>query len=980
MSLATPPSETATDRATPRSGSAEGRSYVPAASSGRWSVAHAGDTLLWACASALVSCLDWFARRRELVFSTVATIVFYLPSLASGSAKAGFMYVGDTVGYYWPMLVKLRWLLSRHHFTAIDYSQYCGSADFFLAPNFFACHPFFVLWAILSPPSSAANDGAFRALVLTLAVHGFIACYFSLRLLTRFFGFDFWTAAFAALAFAFSVPMIHSHAGFPNFVFCAAILPWAAYAALHFEERPGFQRLVLAAVPVVMAFLGGYVPLGAACLGVAVFLVALRLFMGRNAGLPRVERMRRFCLSMLPFALGTLVVAPYLVAIYFFVKASPVADRGSLFFSAHELAELPQTMLRLFSFRYPVPGPKNEFSLTWGFIAVGVFALFLSCRRAMEALQPDEWTLVKASAALYFVIALAIFGQHSVVSDLFYYFLPQVGKMHIYQRLLLPAQFAFGIMLALMLKSVAAVKPSPGLRLAVAVFGILTIVGAFAMSRGLPLAGILGLNNYVVYELLLATLAMAALLVPGRTFAMAATAALFALPALDQMYDYSQGSWSPDVQRSHHGVALDPAARQGVVDYLRRFGDRDILKYADVTPRWLPSGGETFPKEFPSFVLDDVRLSSAMGFNYYLASRADYMVNMPYLGDARFHPNWEHLRRSGIDFAIGLESDIEWLTSIGDGTGTGDVHRLPHGAVIVPLRTPGAGSDDPVFENGYLRVFQGEDPQRRPDSARNIALGKPARQSSEGGGPAARAVDGNVDGRFAQGSVSHTGAEQGAWLEVDLGESIDVECVRVWNRAEVAHRLKDFWVLVSDQPCTSNAQPTAADAAGGSRKRIFTEPQPDLTIRTPGARGRYVRVQLAGTKESPENILSLAEVEVFKVDPAADTPTGRDFTVHGFETNNANVLSMDVESAKPVTVQYLMGHNPRLRYTVNGATAAVEQQDGLATVTLPAGRNTFEIRYQHRMLSLFWTVYGLFGLAVAWSALAEAVAYARGER
>ncbi len=946
-----------------------------------FTVARAGDAVLTASASTLVSCLGWIVRRREVVFAAIATLVFYLPSLVRGSVMAGYLYVGDVVGYYWPMLVKLRWLLSRYQFTALDYTQYFGSADFFLTPNFFACHPFFVLWALVSPSTAEPNQSAFRALVLALAVHGFLACYFSLRLLTRFFGFDFWTAAFAALAFAFSVPMIHSHAGFPNFVFCAAVLPWAAYAALHFEERPGFQRLLLAAVPVVMAFLGGYVPLGAACLGVSVFLVALRLFAGNDAGVALADMARRFCMALLPFALGTLVVAPYLVSVYYFVKASPSGDRGSLFFSAHELAEWPQTVLRLLSFRFPVPGPKNEFSLTWGFIGIGVIALFLSCRRAMDGLRQDEWTLVKACAALYFVIALAIFGQHSVVSDLFYYFLPQIGKMHIYQRLLLPAQMVFGIMLALMLKSVANVKPSPGLRLALAILGLLAVAGAAVMSRNLPLADTIGLNNYIVYELLLATLAMAALLVPGRTFAMAATAVLFTLPALDQMYDYSQGNWSIDAQRPHHGVALDTDARKSAVDYLRRFSDRDILKYADVTPRWLPSGGETFPKEFPGFVLDDVRLSSAMGFNYYLASRIDFMASMPFLADTRFHPDWEQLRRSGLDFAVGLESDIEWLRSLGDGTKLGEVHRLPHGAVIVPLRTPGAGSEGRAFDNGYVRVFQGSDPQAQFDPEANIALGKPARQSSDNGGVAALAVDGNTSGRFADGSVTHTGTMQGAWLEVDLGEVASVDCVRVWNRTEAGHRLRDFWVLISEQPIAGNAQPTAADMAGVYKKRISQEPKPRLTIATGGARGRYIRVQLASTNESPENILSLAELEVFPVAAASPTVTAeRDFIVHGFETNNANILRLDVESRGPVTVQYLMGHNPRLRYTVNGAAAAVETQEGLASISLAPGHNILEIRYQHRMLALFWAVYGLFGLAVAWSALAEAVASARGER
>lgn len=940
------------------------------------SIVRAGDDLMWACSAAVVAVADALVRHRDLVFAVLASLVVYLPSLIHGSTRAGFMYVGDTVGYYWPMLVKLKWLLSQHHFTALDFTQYNGSGDFFLTPNFFSCHPFFVLWALFTPPSTTPGDDAFRSLVIGLAVHGFLACYFTLRLLRRFFGFDFPTAALAALAFAFSVPMIHSHAGFPNFVFTAAVLPWAAHAALHFEERPGLRRLLLAALPVSMAFLGGYVPLGAACLGIAALAVGLRLLTAGDLAREPVVLVRRFGTAMLPFLVGVLVVLPYLVSVYFFVKASPVSDRHSLFFSAHELAELPQTALRILSFRYAVPGPKTEFSLNWGFVALGVITVFLSSRRAMEALAPAEWTLLKACAALYFLIALAIFGQYSVVSDLVYYFVPQVGKMHIYQRLLLPAQFAFGVMLALMLKAVALVKPSPGLRVALASFGILATLAAFATGHQLPLAASLGINNYIVYELLLATLSMAALLVPGRTFGMAATAVLFTLPALDQMYDYGQGAWAPERQREVHGVALDTAARQGVVDYLRRFDDRAIVKYADITPRWLPSGAETFPKEFPSFVLDEARLCSFMGFNYYLATRADYMADMPYLADMRFHPDWDRLRRCGLDFAIGLESDIDRLRAL--GAASGEVHRLPHGAVIVPLRRPGGDGD--VYDNGFLRVRRPVDVGGPPDGRRNLALGRPARQSSEGGGPAERAVDGDVGGRFTDGSVTHTGAEKHAWLEVDLGEVVPVGGVRVWNRDEVSERLGDFWIIVSEEPFAADAPPGGGDSPGVFRRRISFTPRPRLTVVTPDARGRYVRVQLAGTADSPENILSLAELEVFPAGGLSPGDPDRLFTVRGFETNNANHLALDLDAAEPVAVEYLMGRNPRVRFLLDGEAAPVEDREGLATIVVPAGRHRVEVVYQHRMLAVFWTVCGLFGLAVAWSALAEAVAYSRGER
>ncbi len=159
-------------------------------------------------------------------------------------------------------------------------------------------------------------------------------------------------------------------------------------------------------------------------------------------------------------------------------------------------------------------------------------------------------------------------------------------------------------------------------------------------------------------------------------------------------------------------------------------------------------------------------------------------------------------------------------------------------------------------ESGSIRV-----------GLRNVALFKAATQKSTGyGGTPDRAVDGNVDGAFFDGSVTHT-AEDGSaepWWQVDLGADVPIQEIAVWNRTDCcSQRLSDYYVLVSDQPFTSDslsetlAQPGVTafhEQATGGRPSSFPA---DLTA-------RYVRVQLKGNAP-----LSLAEVEVL-------TPGNRD--------------------------------------------------------------------------------------------------------
>ncbi|NRA95455.1 MAG: DUF1553 domain-containing protein [Planctomycetes bacterium] len=84
-------------------------------------------------------------------------------------------------------------------------------------------------------------------------------------------------------------------------------------------------------------------------------------------------------------------------------------------------------------------------------------------------------------------------------------------------------------------------------------------------------------------------------------------------------------------------------------------------------------------------------------------------------------------------------------------------------------------------------------------AGKNVAKGKPARQSSVGyNGPARLAVDGNTSGLYTDGSVTHTATEADPWWEVDLGVVKQVDRVVLWNRAEAPERLAGCVLRVLD--------------------------------------------------------------------------------------------------------------------------------------------------------------------------------------
>lgn len=135
-----------------------------------------------------------------------------------------------------------------------------------------------------------------------------------------------------------------------------------------------------------------------------------------------------------------------------------------------------------------------------------------------------------------------------------------------------------------------------------------------------------------------------------------------------------------------------------------------------------------------------------------------------------------------------------------------------------------------------------------------------ARQSStDFRGSAARAIDGNTNGVYKNGSVTHTiKGRTASWWEADLGAVATIADIELWNRTDCCEgRLSDFYVFVSETPFSSdNLNATLNDPAVWSS--FHSGRLSDVKVNIPvGVAGQYIRVQ-----KTDAEILSLAEVIV----------------------------------------------------------------------------------------------------------------------
>lgn len=190
------------------------------------------------------------------------------------------------------------------------------------------------------------------------------------------------------------------------------------------------------------------------------------------------------------------------------------------------------------------------------------------------------------------------------------------------------------------------------------------------------------------------------------------------------------------------------------------------------------------------------------------------------------------------------------------------------GRAVIPL----TGIDTSAGPVGLLHLTYADtlsheyvttDTITRPDRPGNLALGRPATQiSTDYGGDAARAVDGNTDGEYFHNSVTHTAVDaKEAWWQVDLGTPAAIGDIEIYNRTEgFGYRLTNYWVIVSDNPITADDLATARSGPGVTAKREADEAGTPTTVNLGGASGRYIRIQL----ENQSGPLSLAEVRVFE--------------------------------------------------------------------------------------------------------------------
>ncbi|MFP5246263.1 MAG: discoidin domain-containing protein, partial [Thermoanaerobaculia bacterium] len=130
--------------------------------------------------------------------------------------------------------------------------------------------------------------------------------------------------------------------------------------------------------------------------------------------------------------------------------------------------------------------------------------------------------------------------------------------------------------------------------------------------------------------------------------------------------------------------------------------------------------------------------------------------------------------------------------------------------------------------------------------------------STASGAGAERAVNGSTNPILANAqTIASTQSAANAWWELDLGSLQTINTIEVWNRLDGGNVNTNYWVFVSDVPFASQELAATLAQSGVSAYLQGSAALPGNTFHT-ARRGRYIRVQLAGT-----GAVNLGEVQVW---------------------------------------------------------------------------------------------------------------------
>jgi hypothetical protein len=641
--------------------------------------------------------LDYFFRQSRsakdlqvgLIVAFVGTLFFYLHlvgAFAPGHVHwPGLMLTGDQRMFYFPSYMEGYRRFWHGGLTGIDFLVNDGASLFAYRPNEMPFYPPYILSYLVADCSDPRI--AIVALTVITILHHLVGTFFSFIFVRRYLGFPTLSAVLATVVYTLTW-YAGVLAGQETFYFQMMLLPAVACALCWLMQTPSRLAPIWVSPLFLTMILTNYGPTMIAALGLAI--VAALLGYGLWVDSPRARTAKVLIAPLASMALAALVCLPYIVAQLQFKKVmGPTAD--DIDQVAHDLALSGPDPINAFSEFGNFNRQLHEELLIWGLIPAFIcfFGLYVLIKRR-DAIKPLYLWVCGVAAVVYLLVLLPTFGAAlEAPADAFYYAVPILGRMHIFQRNLGFSQFFFAILVSGM--ATIALRYASQTAKCVAAFAGIAIW--LAGSAALMAWGTVPTDlNPLLLELFMMAIVAVALSVARITPALIVVSVLTAAVGLHLTYILPMVTATPS-HRAIEAEFLGPQTRS-VVDFLKaNKGDKALPKMALATTEI-----EAYlNRNLPWVISKEVKVMNYQGYPPHLANLADYSAQEfgPY---GVFDVSW--LKETGLDFVYWKDSMPAQLAPFtAAGFELGPTLTLPGGAHLSKVSLPSVSAASGVRLN-----------------------------------------------------------------------------------------------------------------------------------------------------------------------------------------------------------------------------------------------------------------------------------------
>jgi hypothetical protein len=584
---------------------------------------------------------------KHFILLTSAIITFLLFNVYIGETIRSISSDGGQVGYSlfgygdlyqlcFPQFIKLGSLLKdTYSFFGIDFGTHNGASEFFLRPNLTTSYLPLVFFTLVS---QIFNENKIDVLLLIfMLLQSFFCFYYAQKLVIEYFQLNRYMAIFFAVC-AF-VPLITGESFYLGFFINATIaMPLAYYSLKTIYDWKKYW--IILSLLYVFSFTAGYIVIDAFHVFFNILFVSV-FYLVKEKGNSVKDFFKRIFLA--PLVSGSVCLCHYASVLYYnkkIVQATPNLFQATQEYKM-DFVDILGTLTTAYRYISPIEGAGFRTSI--GIICSVLFIIILNY--CLSKMKKSKKVFLWFGIISFFICILWSMGHATPIPELFYYYLPIFGSMHIPLRFLIIIKpFIF---LSLLI-GINEIEDDPRLKKMYKLIGYIflaaTVLFGVIYKIGVDLKVVF--SNLLMYELIFAALFFLiasskgikkqVLLIPSVFILFQCIVTLFNTSPVPNF----------DFQAAEKSIVYNDTVRNTLDDYVGKLPKSDVYRYISMTDAKRTS--VFMPDNYEWYGKSQFNLVNYSGYEPHISRPAEYSKKFYWFDIA----DWKYIANTRGRFAV----------------------------------------------------------------------------------------------------------------------------------------------------------------------------------------------------------------------------------------------------------------------------------------------------------------------------------------